>query len=90
VDENTLAIILIEPQLDQNIGAAARAMLNFGLTDLRLMNPRDGWPNQEAIVPAAGADKILENVQVFPSTLKAIGNLVTVHLPPKVLPQYIN
>ncbi|MBP9692439.1 MAG: RNA methyltransferase [Alphaproteobacteria bacterium] len=75
MDENTLAIILIEPQLDQNIGAAARAMLNFGLTDLRLMNPRDGWPNQEAIVPAAGADKILENVQVFPSTLKAIGNL---------------
>jgi tRNA/rRNA methyltransferase len=75
VDGNTLTIILIEPQLGQNIGAAARAMLNFGLTDLRLVNPRDGWPNPEAIAPAAGAHKILENVQVFPSTLKAIGNL---------------
>ena len=73
--KNTLTIILVEPQLGQNIGSAARAMLNFGLTDLRLVRPRDGWPNQEAIAPAAGADKILENIQVFPSTLSAMGDL---------------
>lgn len=73
--ENTLTIILVEPQLGQNIGAVARAMLNFGLTDLRVVRPRDGWPNPEAIPPAAGADKILEHAQVFPSTLNAIGDL---------------
>jgi tRNA/rRNA methyltransferase len=75
VDENTLVIILVEPQLGQNIGAVARAMLNFGLTDLRLVRPRDGWPNPEAIPPSAGADKILENAQVCPTTLTAIGDL---------------
>jgi tRNA/rRNA methyltransferase len=75
VDENTLTIILVEPQLGQNIGAVARAMLNFGLTDLRLVRPRDGWPNPEAIAPAVGADKVLENVQVFPNTLTAISDL---------------
>ncbi len=75
MDENTLSIILVEPQLGQNIGAVARAMLNFGLTDLRLVRPRDGWPNQEAVAPAAGADKVLENVKVFPSTHTAIADL---------------
>lgn len=70
-----LTIILVEPQLAQNIGAVARAMLNFGLRDLRLVKPRDGWPNPNALAPAAGADCILENVQVFPSTLAAIGDL---------------
>ncbi|MBS0272234.1 MAG: RNA methyltransferase [Proteobacteria bacterium] len=75
MDENTLTIILVEPQLGQNIGSVARAMLNFGLTDLRIVRPRDGWPNPEALPPAAGADKILEYAQVFPSTLKAIGDL---------------
>lgn len=75
MDENSLAIILVEPQLGQNIGAVARAMLNFGLTDLRLVRPRDGWPNPEAVPLAAGADKILDNVQVFPDTLSAISDL---------------
>ncbi len=73
--ENTLTIILVEPQLGQNIGAVARAMLNFGLTDLRLVRPRDGWPNPEAIPLAAGADKVLESAQVFPSTSNAIHDL---------------
>lgn len=73
--EKALTIILVEPQLGKNIGAVARVMLNFGLTDLRLVRPRDGWPNQEAVAPAAGADKILENVQVFSNTLAAIGDL---------------
>ncbi len=75
MDENTLTIILVEPQLGQNIGAVARAMLNFGLTDLRLVRPRDGWPNPEALPLSAGADKILENAKVCPSTLTAIGDL---------------
>ena len=75
MDENTLTIILVEPQLGQNIGAVARAMLNFGLTDLRLVRPRDGWPNPEAIPLSAGADKILENAQVYPSTLAAARDL---------------
>ncbi len=73
--KTTLTIILVEPQLGQNIGAVARAMLNFGLVNLRLVRPRDGWPNPEAIAPAAGADKILENVQVFSSTSAAISDL---------------
>ncbi|MBA3813799.1 MAG: RNA methyltransferase [Alphaproteobacteria bacterium] len=70
-----LIIILVEPQLAQNIGAVARAMLNFGLTDLRLVNPRDGWPNHDAFASAAGADKVIENIQVFSTTAAAMGDL---------------
>ena len=73
--KTNLVIILVEPQLAQNIGAVARVMLNFGLTDLRLVSPRDGWPNPDAFAPSAGADKVLENIQVFPNTLAAIGDL---------------
>ena len=73
--KSNLIIILVEPQLAQNIGAVARVMLNFGLTDLRLVSPRDGWPNEAALAPAAGADKVLENLQIFPTTLAAIGDL---------------
>ena len=54
------AVILVEPQLGENIGMAARAMGNFGLTRLRIVNPRDGWPNVAAQRAAAGADHILE------------------------------
>ena len=50
------AIILVEPQLGENIGTAARAMYNCGLTDLRLVKPRDGWPNKKAVAAASGAD----------------------------------
>ncbi len=73
--ENKLTIVLVEPQLGQNIGSVARAMLNFGLSDLRIVNPRDGWPNLDAIPPAAGAETVLESVRVFPKTLDAIGDL---------------
>ena len=52
---NSPVFILVRPQMGENIGAAARAMLNFGLSDLRIVNPRDGWPNQAAIDMAAGA-----------------------------------
>ncbi len=66
------AIVLVNPQLGENIGKAARAMLNFGLTDLRLVAPRDGWPNPDAGPAAAGADIILERARVFNSLADAI------------------
>ena len=69
------AIILVRPQLGENIGKAARAMLNFGLEDLRLVNPRDGWPNPSAGPSAAGADHVLDNAQIFESTADAIADL---------------
>lgn len=69
------AIILVRPQLGENIGKAARAMLNFGLEDLRLVNPRDGWPNPSAGPSAAGADHVLDNARIFDSTEAAIADL---------------
>ncbi|NML06855.1 RNA methyltransferase [Sphingomonas sp. G-3-2-10] len=64
-------IVLVRPQLGENIGKAARAMLNFGLTDLRLVSPRDGWPNPNAGPAASGADVVLERAQVFESVAEA-------------------
>ena len=63
-------VILVEPQLGDNVGAAARAMANFGLSRLRLVKPRDGWPNVQAQRSASGADRILEAVALF-DTVKA-------------------
>lgn len=71
---NPPAIILVRPQLGMNIGAVARAMLNFGLTDLRLVQPRDGWPNPEAGPSAAGADSVIEQARVFDSVAEAIAD----------------
>ncbi len=68
------AIILVRPQLGENIGKAARAMLNFGLTDLRLVAPRDGWPNPDAGPAAAGADIVLENARVYATTAEAVAD----------------
>ena len=59
------AVILCEPQLGENIGTTARAMANFGLWDLRLVNPRDGWPNEKAIAAASRAEHVLDRVRVF-------------------------
>ncbi|MEN8236083.1 MAG: RNA methyltransferase [Pseudomonadota bacterium] len=73
--DNTPVIILVKPQLGQNIGTAARAMYNGALTQLRLVQPKGGWPNIHAIKPAAGAHVILDNVQVFESTREAIADL---------------
>jgi tRNA/rRNA methyltransferase len=64
-------IILVRPQLGRNIGKAARAMLNFGLTELRLVSPRDGWPNPEAGPASSGADMVLEKAKVFDSVAAA-------------------
>lgn len=69
------AIILIEPQMGENIGAAARAMLNCGLTDLRIVNPRDGWPNERAEAMSSGALEKMPPVQVFTSTADAVADL---------------
>jgi tRNA/rRNA methyltransferase len=68
------AIVLVRPQLGQNIGKAARAMLNFGLTELRLVSPRDGWPNPDAGPAASGADIVLEKAQVFDTVEEAIAD----------------
>lgn len=70
----TPAIVLVRPQLGENIGKAARAMLNFGLTDLRLVNPRDGWPNPSAGPAAAGADEVLERAKVYESVAEAVAD----------------
>ena len=69
------AIILVEPQLGENIGMAARAMRNFALSRLRIVNPRDGWPNIAASRAAAGADHILERGELFPSVEAATADL---------------
>lgn len=69
------AVILVRPQLGVNIGACARAMLNFGLTDMRLVQPRDGWPNADAGPAASGADEVLEKAQVFDSVADACAGL---------------
>ena len=71
-------IVLVRPQLGQNIGKAARAMLNFGLTEMRLVAPRDGWPNPEAGPAASGADVVLEQAQVFSSVEEAIADCTLV------------
>jgi tRNA/rRNA methyltransferase len=73
------AIILVDPQLGENIGAAARAMLNCGLEELRLVRPRDGWPNEKALANASGADSVIENARLFDSTEDAIADLTRVY-----------
>jgi tRNA/rRNA methyltransferase len=72
-------IVLVRPQLGQNIGKAARAMLNFGLTELRLVAPRDGWPNPDAGPSASGADIVLEQARVFDSVEAAIADCSAVY-----------
>lgn len=72
-------IVLVRPQLGENIGKAARAMLNFGLTEMRLVAPRDGWPNPDAGPSAAGADIVLEQAKVFETTAEAIADCTHVY-----------
>jgi tRNA/rRNA methyltransferase len=73
------AIVLVRPQLGENIGKAARAMLNFGLTDMRLVSPRDGWPNPQAGPAASGADIVLANARVFDSVAGAVADCAHVY-----------
>ena len=67
-------IVLVRPQLGENIGKAARAMLNFGLLELRLVTPRDGWPNPSAGPAASGADVVLDQARVFDSVAAAVAD----------------
>ncbi len=73
------AVILVRPQLGQNIGSCARAMLNFGLNDLRLVSPRDGWPNPDAGPAASGADSVLAAARVFDTVQAAVADLSYVY-----------
>ena len=68
-------IVLVRPQLGENIGMAARAMLNCGLSALRLVAPRDGWPNPKAERAASGADVVLDKAKVFDSVADAVADL---------------
>jgi tRNA/rRNA methyltransferase len=72
-------IVLVRPQLGENIGKAARAMLNFGLAEMRLVAPRDGWPNPSAGPAAAGADIVLERAQVFDTLAQAVADCAHVY-----------
>ena len=78
-DRQKPVVVLVRPQLGENIGKAARAMLNFGLVEMRLVEPRDGWPNPSAGPAAAGADAVLEKAQVFVSTADAVADCAHVY-----------
>ncbi|WNO54476.1 RNA methyltransferase [Stakelama saccharophila] len=73
------AIVLVRPQLGENIGTAARAMLNFGLTEMRLVAPRDGWPNPAAGPAASGADAVLDGARVFDTVAEATADCAHVY-----------
>jgi len=79
VSSDKPVIVLVRPQLGQNIGKAARAMLNFGLTEMRLVAPRDGWPNPNAGPAASGADVVLEQAKVFETVQDAIADCSNVY-----------
>lgn len=72
-------VVLVRPQLGENIGKAARAMLNFGLTEMRLVDPRDGWPNPSAGPAAAGADAVLEGATVYATLAEAVADCAHVY-----------
>lgn len=78
-DDGAPAVILVTPQMGENIGAAARAMLNCGLTDLRLVEPRDGWPNIKAERAAVGALDLMPPVKIYATTAEAIADLTLVY-----------
>jgi tRNA/rRNA methyltransferase len=67
-------VVLVEPQLGENIGAAARAIANFGLSQLRLVNPRQGWPNDKARMMATGAGRVVDAAALYPNLAEAIGD----------------
>ncbi len=68
-------IVLVEPQLGENIGMVARAMANFGLAELRLVNPRDGWPSEKARAAASNANHVIDNTKVFDGLPEALADL---------------
>ncbi|OWU75487.1 RNA methyltransferase [Phaeobacter sp. 22II1-1F12B] len=64
-DQPQPSFVLVRPQMGENIGAAARAMWNFGLDRMRIVAPRDGWPNEKAVVMASGAGRLLDEAQIY-------------------------
>lgn len=72
-------VVLVRPQMGENIGAAARAMLNFGLEHMRLVAPRDGWPNPAAVAMASGAGRVLDAAQVQPGVAEAVADCTRVY-----------
>ena len=74
-DPDGPVVVLVKPQLGENVGAAARAMLNFGLAEMRLVAPRGDWPNRKAVVTASGADAVLTDARVFATTAAALGDV---------------
>ncbi len=66
--------VLVRPQMGENIGAAARAMLNFGLDRMRIVDPRDGWPNQSAVAMASGAGRVLDEAVLVERTVDAVAD----------------
>lgn len=75
VMSENIAIILVAPQMGENIGAAARAMKNFGLRDLRIVAPRDGWPNAKAVANAALAADVVNDAKIFTTLIDAVADL---------------
>lgn len=69
------AVILVQPQLSENIGTSARAMLNCGLTDMRLVRPRENWLSERAVAASSGADEVLLRARVFETTAEAVADL---------------
>lgn len=68
------AFVLVRPQMGENIGSASRAMLNFGLDRMRLVSPRDGWPNPKAVAMASGSGRVLDEAQVYESIVEAVAD----------------
>jgi tRNA/rRNA methyltransferase len=71
--------VLVRPQMGENIGGAARAMANFGLGHMRLVDPRDGWPNPRAVAMASGAGRLLDNAQIYGDTAAALADCTAVY-----------
>ena len=75
----SISIILVAPQMGENIGAVARAMKNFDIYDLRIVDPRDGWPNEKAVSMSVGAADLIANARIFGSVVDAISDLSYVY-----------
>ena len=73
-DKAQPAFVLVRPQMGENIGAAARAMWNFGLDRMRVVSPRDGWPSARAVAMASGAGRLLDEAQLFYALPEALAD----------------
>ena len=72
-------VVLVEPQMGENIGAVARAMLNCGLNRMSLVKPKQGWPNQKAVTMASGATEVLDKAQLFETTEEAVQGITALY-----------